>query len=224
MDFPSWWQTYILSAIGYQVVDPGNPGSLLDRVYLDTGVISDSIWKSTPWGLHSIYIALQLFGARLVCIATLCALFITQAVLSFLAMIALMLGPLCIPFLMFTYTRGLFGGWVWATWSLLFSKFAVDIVIGMFAGVMAKLISAVSITGTPNTDLVGFWGCAIVMALMGFSVRYVPMLVQSITTRGTVAMNSVAHHMSAGPMRNAVTSGASIAAGAPTRGLAKGVL
>jgi 4-amino-4-deoxy-L-arabinose transferase-like glycosyltransferase len=223
MDFPSWWQSYIINSAGYQVLDPGNPGSLLDRVYLDTGAIGDRIWHDTPWGIHSLYIALQLVGARLVCIGSLCGLFLPQAVLSFLSMIALMIGPVFLPCLMFQAASAFFWGWVWTVASLLASKLAIDIVIGMFSGIMVKLISAIAITGTPNTDIPGFWGAAIVMVLMGFSVRYVPQMVQAIGARVSVGMTEAANQISAGPMRDAMTKAATVMAGGVSRGLlAKG--
>ena len=223
MDFPSWWQTYIINSIGYTIVDPGNPGSLLDRVYLDTGVVGERIWQATPWGIHSIYIALQLVGARFVCIASLCGLFLPQAILSLLSMIALMIGMLFLPCLMFHASAAIFWAWVWTVVSLLVSKLAIDIVIGMFSAAMVNLLAAITVTGTPNTDIPGFWGAAIVMVLMGFSVRYVPSLIHNIAGRVTVGMEGAARQMSAGPMRDAVTSAAAAMGGAATRGLARGL-
>ena len=134
---------------------------------------------------------------------SLAAVFAAYAILTLLALIMLVIGPVCIPFVLFTATSFIFRGWIVATATLVLSMLCVDIVLTFFLGIMTKLMSALTVTGTATTDMPSFYGAALILGLMGISVKYVPRLVERIGGGVSVSMEYAAHHMSGGPMRSA---------------------
>jgi hypothetical protein len=206
---PSWWQGYLTNSSGYQVTG-SSPVALFDWVYNTTYSTEAQIWFSTPWSFHAIEVAIALFGAQVVIMLSLAALFTAYAMLTLLALVMLIIGPVCIPFALFDETAVLFRGWVWATATLVLSMLAIDILLSLYAAVMIALMQAVTVTGTPQTDVPSFWGAAIVMGILGWSVRYVPRLMERIGSGVSVGLEHAAYHMSAGPYRAAAMRVASL--------------
>jgi type IV secretory pathway VirB6-like protein len=206
LGFPSWWQTYLLNSSGPQPVVGASPASIFDDVYVGTWATSRRIWASVPWSFHSFEIALELAVAQAVIVLSLAAMFAAFAILTILTLIALILGPIVIPFLLFQRTQLVFWSWLWVTVTLLLSMFAIDIIVVLFATVSSQLIAALALTGTPDTDLPGFWGAALVFFLMGCTTVFVPRMVERVGGGVSVGLDSVRHHMTLGPVRNAATN------------------
>jgi type IV secretory pathway VirB6-like protein len=202
MGLPSWWQGYLTNASGYQITG-SSPAALFDWVYNATYSTEAQIWSSTPWSFHAIEVAIALFAAQTVIMLSLAALFTAFAMLTLLALVMLIIGPVCIPFALFAETAFLFLGWVWATATLVLSMLAIDVLLSLFMAVMTALMQALTVTGTPQTDVPSFWGAAIVMGILGWSVRYVPRLMERIGSGVSVGLDYAAYHMSAGPYRDA---------------------
>jgi hypothetical protein len=201
MGLPAWWQGYLTTTDGYQSTG-SSPAALFDWVYNTTYAIEGQIWNATPWSFNAILVAVGLFGAQALVTISLAALFTAYAMLTLLALVLLILGPVCIPFALFAETAILFRNWVWATATLVLSMLAIDILLSLYASVMKALMQAMAVTGTPETDMPGFWGAAIVMGIMGWSAVYVPRLVERIGMGVSVGLDHAAYHMSAGPVRS----------------------
>lgn len=202
MYWPTWWQQYIINSTGYQL-NTVSPAAMFDHVYLATYATEMKIWAATPWSLHAFWVVLALFTARVIIDLSLAALFLAFAILTFLSLVTLVLGPVCVPFLLFERTAPFFRAWVDVVATLLLAMLAIDIVLVFFMAIMNNLMQALQVTGTPQTDVPGFWGCAIVMAMMGWSVRYVPRLVERIGSGVIVSLDSASYHMSGGAVRDA---------------------
>jgi hypothetical protein len=200
MGLPSWWQGYLTTTSGYQNTG-SSPAALFDWVYNTTYAVEGQIWNSTPWSFGAIEVAIALFGAQIVIMLSLAALFTAYAMLTLLALVMLIIGPVCIPFVLFEETSPLFRGWVWATVTLVLSMLAIDILLSLYATIMMALMKALAVTGTPQTDLPGFWGCALVMGILGWSARYVPRVMERIGSGVSVGLDHASYHMSAGPYR-----------------------
>ena len=202
MGLPSWWQGYLGSSDGVQLTG-SNPAGMLDHVYNQTYVVMTAILKATPLSFYLIVVAIALEAAWIVIVLSLTAIFVAYAILTLLALIMLVIGPVCIPFVLFAATSFIFRGWIIATATLVLSMLAVDIVLTFFLGIMTKLMSALTVTGTATTDMPSFYGAALILGIMGFATRYVPRLVERIGGGVGVSMEYAAHHMSGGPMRSA---------------------
>ncbi len=203
LGFPGWWQTYLLNAAGPQPLKDASPASLFDDVYIGIDATSKRIWKNAPWSVHSLELALELAAAKAVILISLGAMFAAFAILTILTLIALILGPIVIPFLIFQRTALVFWSWLWVTVTLLLSLFAIDIIVVLFATVSSQLLAALTITGTPDTDMPSFWGAAVVFFLMGSTTVFVPRMVERVGGGVSVGLESVRHHMHAGAFRNA---------------------
>jgi type IV secretory pathway VirB6-like protein len=206
LKFPGWWQQYLLNATGPQPLKDGSPASLFDDVYIGTWATERRIWASAPWSIHSIELAFELAAAQAIIVLSLAAMFAAFAILTILTLIALILGPIVIPFLLFRRTELVFWSWLWVTVTLLLSLFAIDIIVVLFATAASQLIAAITPTGTPDTDLPGFWGAALVFFLMGMTTVFVPRMVERVGGGVSVGLESVRHYMTAGPVRNAARS------------------
>jgi type IV secretory pathway VirB6-like protein len=145
-------------------------------------------------------------AAQAIIVLSLAAMFAAFAILTILTLIALILGPIVIPFLLFRRTEIVFWSWVWVTVTLLLSLFAIDIIVVLFATAASQLVAAITPTGTPDTDLPGFWGAALVFFLMGSTTLFVPRMVERVGGGVGVGLENVRHHMTAGPVRNAARS------------------
>jgi hypothetical protein len=148
MGLPSWWQGYLTTSSGYQNTG-SSPAALFDWVYNTTYSTEAQIWASTPWSFHAIEVAIALFAAQVVIMLSLAALFTAYAMLTLLALVMLIIGPVCIPFALFAETAVLFRGWVWATATLVLSMLAIDILLSLYAAVMMALMQALTVTGAP---------------------------------------------------------------------------
>ena len=199
--FPAWFQQYAVSptAGGFNA---SSPAAIFDQVYTSTASTSQKIWTETHGLINDVETAIGLLAVKAMINLSLAALFIPFVVLTLLSMVAAILGPILIPFALFRETAFVFRNWIWAMATIVLSLFAIDIVLAMYANVMTMLIQSMAVSGTADNDLVGFWGAAVVMMLLGFSAAYVPALVSRIGSGVSVSMASAAYYMSAGPLRN----------------------
>jgi type IV secretory pathway VirB6-like protein len=197
-----WWQQYLTNSSGVQLTG-SSPAGMLDWVYNTTYSTEAAIWLATPWSFHAVEVAIALVVARTIIVLSLAAMFTSYAMLTLLAMVLLILGPVFIPFALFSATVFVFRSWVWATATLVLSMLAIDILLSLFMAVMTALMQALVVSGTPQTDIPSFWGAAIVMGILGWSVHYVPRLIERIGSGVSVGLESAAYQMSGGPFRAA---------------------
>lgn len=192
---PGFWQQHLATQNGIELSGRG-PAAMLDAVYNQVYHSIVEIWKATPLSFGMFWNGAALCAAWVIVAFSLLAVFMAYAIITLLAMILLVIGPVMIPMVLFHVTASLFHGWIRATITLVLSMLAIDVILTIFLSVMTNLMSALTITGTPDTDLPSVWGCALAMAVMGWSVKYVPSLVSMIGGGVAVSLDNVSRHMS----------------------------
>jgi len=195
LGLPSWWQQNLAMQNGIEL-SGSNPASMLDAVYNQVYHVITEIWKATPLSFGMFWNGAALCAAWVIVAFSLLAVFMAYAIITLLAMILLVIGPVMIPMVLFRFTSPLFHGWIRATITLVLSMLAIDVLLAIFLSVMTNLMSALTITGTPDTDLPSVWGCALAMAVLGWSVKYVPSLISMIGGGVAVSLDGVSRHMS----------------------------
>ena len=195
LELPSFWQKHLATQNGIDLAG-SNPAAMLDAVYNQTYHVGIVILKATPSWLSMLWNAPIVGTAWIIIAFSLLAVFMAYAIITLLAMILLVIGPVMIPLVLFHVTAPLFHGWVRATITLVLSMLAIDVILNIFLSIMTNLMNALSITGTPDTDIPSVWGCALAMAVMGRSVKYVPSVIAMIGGGVAVSLDSVSRHMS----------------------------
>lgn len=204
MGLPGVWQQYIVNAFG--VISSDKPDAMMDAVFAGASAMEQRIMKSAPTGISNlgdrVGLAITLGVGHYLIVFSLGCMWVSKAALTFASMIGLELGPLLIPFILFESTKFVFWNWVWLLVSALFGKLIVDLILGMYAGVMAQLLLSTSITGNPATDGPGFVAMVIIMLVLGISTLAMG-AVGTIVFGHRMHANMAAsgYYMSAGPLR-----------------------
>ena len=144
----------------------GSPQQLFDGVL--NGWIADalSVWHSSPWSFKAIFIGFCLAAATvLIVIPSLVAMFTVFLISSFLLMVMLAIGPLMILALLFRTTHRFLHGYVNVMVTGAIFALVVDIVLGIFSSTLTQVMANFKPSGSPDTDLPGIFGLAIVILL-----------------------------------------------------------
>jgi hypothetical protein len=195
--FPTWWQQFFTGS------SAASPAAFFDGIYNGIGSLQAKIWSNTPWSPRMIWVAIVLASGWIVMVLSLLAMFFVFAILSWLSLIGLILGPALLPFALFERSRFIAWGWLWSLVTILAALLAVDIALGLYQSVMQQALTSLTVSGYSEADLLSFWGVALKVAVMGWSTRYVWGLVNHIGSGVSVGMDSVASHMSGDSLRYA---------------------
>ena len=120
---------------------------------------------------------------------SLTVVFLVFGVLTLLTLIMLCMAPVFILALLFRELDRFFRGFVDVMVTLLISLLAVDIVLGFFETVMLQLENSVHPGGQSYTDAMSMVGQAIVLGIMGYSIKYLTRLIERIGGGVSIALD-----------------------------------
>ena len=171
--------------------------TVLDAVFDATATNATRIWSATPW-VRMPYVALVLAVVLVISAVSLTVVFLVFGVLTLLTLIMLCMAPVFILALLFRELDRFFRGFVDVMVTLLISLLAVDIVLGFFETVMLQLENSVYPGGQNYTDAMGMVGQAIVLGIMGYSIKYLTRLIERIGGGVSIALDQVGYAMRGG--------------------------
>ena len=171
------------------------PAQMFDGVYTAIWADAEHIWHETPWSMKALFIGLALVVVLCLMIGALVAMFFVFAVITFLALVMLCVGPVFILALLFRGLDRFLRGFVDVMVTLLIMLLIIDIVLGFFMTVMQNLMATFAPGVSPNSDLPGFAGMAIVLVVMGYSMTHLARLVERIGGGVTIALDSAGYWM-----------------------------
>ena len=179
--------------------------TVLDAVFDATATNATRIWSATPW-VRMPYVALVLAVVLVISAVSLTVVFLVFGVLTLLTLIMLCMAPVFIVALLFRELDRFFRGFVDVMVTLLISLLAVDIVLGFFETVMLQLENSVYPGGQNYTDAMSMVGQAIVLGIMGYSIRYLTRLIERIGGGVSIALDQVGYAMRGGFLQTAAVT------------------
>jgi TrbL/VirB6 plasmid conjugal transfer protein/Transglycosylase SLT domain len=179
--------------------------TVLDAVFDATATNATRIWSATPW-VRMPYVALVLAVVLVISAVSLTVVFLVFGVLTLLTLIMLCMAPVFILALLFRELDRFFRGFVDVMVTLLISLLAVDIVLGFFETVMLQLENSVYPGGQNYTDAMSMVGQAIVLGIMGYSIKYLTRLIERIGGGVSIALDQVGYAMRGGFLQTAAVT------------------
>jgi TrbL/VirB6 plasmid conjugal transfer protein/Transglycosylase SLT domain len=179
--------------------------TVLDAVFDATATNATRIWSATPW-VRMPYVALVLAVVLVISAGSLTVVFLVFGVLTLLTLIMLCMAPVFILALLFRELDRFFRGFVDVMVTLLISLLAVDIVLGFFETVMLQLENSVYPGGQNYTDAISMVGQAIVLGIMGYSIKYLTRLIERIGGGVSIALDQVGYAMRGGFLQTAAVT------------------
>ena len=187
----------------------GAPQQLFDGVLNGWTADALSVWHSSPWSFKAIFIGFCLAAATvLIVIPSLVAMFTVFLISSFLLMVMLAIGPLMILALLFRTTHRFLHGYVNVMVTGAIFALVVDIVLGIFSSTLTQVMANFKPSGSPDTDLPGIFGLAIVILVTGLSMGRLPRLVEAIGGGVAVSMDTAGRMMAGGFAKDIAEAGA----------------
>jgi hypothetical protein len=171
------------------------PAQMFDGVYTATWADAEHIWHETPWSTKAVFVGLALVVILCVMIGALVSMFFVFAAITFLALVMLCVGPIFILGLLFRSLDRFLRGFVDVMVTLLIMLLIIDIVLGFFMTIMQNLMATFAPGLSPNTDLPGFAGMAIVLVVMGYSMTHLARLVERVGGGVTIALDRAGYWM-----------------------------
>ena len=144
----------------------------------------------------------------LIVIPSLVAMFTVFLISSFLLMVMLAIGPLMILGLLFRTTHRFLHGYVNVMVTGAIFALVVDIVLGIFSSTLTQVMANFKPSGSPDTDLPGLFGLAIVILVTGLSMGRLPRLVEAIGGGVAVSMDTAGRMMAGGFGKDIAEAGA----------------
>jgi TrbL/VirB6 plasmid conjugal transfer protein/Transglycosylase SLT domain len=179
--------------------------SVLDAVFDAIATNATRIWSATPW-VRMPYVALVLAVVLVISAVSLTVVFLVFGVLTLFTLIMLCMAPVFILALLFRELDRFFRGFVDVMVTLLISLLAVDIVLGFFETVMLQLENSVYPGGQNYTDAMSMVGQAIVLGIMGYSIKYLTRLIERIGGGVSIALDQVGYAMRGGFLQTAAVA------------------
>jgi len=171
------------------------PAQMFDAVYNVTWADALHIWHETPWSLKALFVAVALVIVAAVIVGALISMFFVFAAITFLTLVMMCVGPIFILALLFRELDRFLRGFVDVIVTLLIMLLIIDIVLGFFMTIMINLMGTFAPGSSPNTDLPGFAGMAIVLVIMGYSMTHLARLVERVGGGVTIALDSAGYWM-----------------------------
>jgi hypothetical protein len=205
LGLPAYFATQLTTAPMTTNGTAPNAATVLDAVFDATAANATRIWSATPW-VRMPYVALVLAVVLVISAVSLTVVFLVFGVLTLLTLIMLCMAPIFILALLFREMDRFFRGFVDVMVTLLISLLAVDIVLGFFETVMLQLENSVYPGGQNYTDAMSMVGQAIVLGIMGYSIKYLTRLIERIGGGVSIALDQVGFAMRGGFLQTAVVT------------------
>jgi hypothetical protein len=205
LGLPAYFATQLTTAPMTTNGTAPNAATVLDAVFDATAANATRIWSATPW-VRMPYVALVLAVVLVISAVSLTVVFLVFGVLTLLTLIMLCMAPIFILALLFREMDRFFRGFVDVMVTLLISLLAVDIVLGFFETVMLQLENSVYPGGQNYTDAMSMVGQAIVLGIMGYSIKYLTRLIERIGGGVSIALDHVGFAMRGGFLQTAVVT------------------
>jgi type IV secretory pathway VirB6-like protein len=178
LGLPTFFQQYTAQAGGS--INLTTPASGFDAAYVGFFHAAEQVWHESTGFWHSLWVAVVVTVALWFIIGAITEMFGAFLVATVLSFLVLLVGPLAIPCVLFQTTRKLFFGWVWVGATIILSLLAVELVLGLYMGVIHQMLMASQMSGTPDTDVPAFCGAAAGMVLLGVCMYFVKPMVEAI--------------------------------------------
>jgi hypothetical protein len=205
LGLPAYFATQFTNAAMTTNGTAPNAATVLDAVFDATASNATRIWSATPW-VRMPYVALVLAVVLTISAVSLTVVFLVFGVLTLLTLIMLCMAPVFILTLLFREMDRFFRGFVDVMATLLISLLAVDIILGFFETVMLQLENSVYPGGQNYTDAMGMVGQAIVLGIMGYSIKYLTRLIERIGGGVSIALDQVGYAMRGGFLQTAAVT------------------
>lgn len=170
-NLPTWWEGVFTN------ISNTAPAALFDNVYNKIYALEKQIIQAAPvstLSVNSLWLALKISVADAVLQVAEWGMYIPFVATKLVIRIALVLGPVCIPFILFESTKGITSGWVRVILSALGSLLVADILLLIYSGIIKQALQTLTVTGTPDNDILGFGGFVGVALFFGFVAFFIP--------------------------------------------------
>jgi type IV secretory pathway VirB2 component (pilin) len=213
--YSQWVEQFVLSLPTYfanafsLTVSGGSPAQLFDAILNGWMANVLSVWHSSPWSFHAIFIGFALgLTTLIIVLPSLVAMFTVFLISTFLLLVMLTIGPLMILGLLFRTTHRFLHGYVNVMVTGAIFALVVDIVLGIFSSILTQVMANFTPSGSPDTDLPGLFGLAVTMLIAGFSMARLPRLVDAIGGGVAVSMDTAGRMMAGGFAKDVAEAGA----------------
>jgi type IV secretory pathway VirB2 component (pilin) len=213
--YSDWIEQFVLGLPTYfsnafsLTVSGGSPAQLFDAIMNGWMANVLSVWHSSPWSFHAIFIGFALgLTTLIIVLPSLVAMFTVFLISTFLLLVMLTIGPLMILGLLFRTTHRFLHGYVNVMVTGAIFALVVDIVLGIFSSILNQVMANFTPSGSPDTDLPGLFGLAVTMLITGFSMARLPRLVEAIGGGVAVTMDTAGRMMAGGFAKDVAEAGA----------------
>lgn len=211
IQWPGWWQSWVLQGIGGAGGGLQTPVSELDQIYNSVTSAGDAMAATASlWSpAHALGIFFTSTISDFVAFAGCAMMFLSKAGSTIGAFVVAVVGPIILPFAVFQTTRRMAFAWIGILGTFLLTMLATDILLALYQQNFTDLLNAMTITGTPDTDKPSVISLAMMVFVIGASVVVVAGAMAGIGGGvSVVRAGSAARWLSGEPVKDTIESGA----------------